>query len=650
VSASHPRSSSRSIAAFVVSVVVLAMVAAVGATPAQARPIGAARAHYALAIEPLAGYQPQITCSPYAKPGVVSLSERLLRAFPTTRSLGIVRACNIGGTSEHKEGRAFDWGVNAHSVKDRARVARFMKWLMKTDAYGNRYAMARRLGIQYLIWNHKIWGSYAASAGWRKYSGPNPHTDHVHISFTWAGAGMKTSFWTGVVGDVTAAPTPPPPPAPKPPSDGTRPEPVPAPTLAQGPPLADETVTLAGTAAGVTTVGALTKGQHYLIEAAGTWKWGTRVNQVADAECSTAPHDRTWLHDRSVVSTQPLSDHLGLYVDGTDMAADPDTDTGGGCDTATHTYRWTYTPPRTGRVKFASWDPTTLTDNSGALTIRVIKSAPVDQMTWSVPASAGAGVTSPGALAKGQTYIVTVTGTFAAGGGVLADGECSTTPADPVWRRTRDTDPALPGAERLHVLVDKQAAAFTAVTDLNTTTCDTNHVYRAVLTPSKTRPINLRVDDLTPLDNTGALTVTATRFVQPTGAEAVAVDSKTATGAQTGRLYQAGRALRITAVGSYTFAAGKKADAECTSTTATPVWHNPRNGGVDRSGNSLRDVTVAGLSRDWKAPRSATCDGTHHTYTLTYTPSITGPLAFGVADTSFRDNAGKVSVTVVPIG
>ena len=140
--ASHHRSSSRSVAAVVVSVLMLATVAAVGATPAEARRIAAARASYALAIEPLAGYQPQTTCSPVAKPGVVDLSKRLLRAFPTTRSLGIVRACSVGGQSEHKEGRAFDWGgLNAHSAKDRARVARFVHWLTKTDKYGNRYAM-----------------------------------------------------------------------------------------------------------------------------------------------------------------------------------------------------------------------------------------------------------------------------------------------------------------------------------------------------------------------------------------------------------------------------------------------------------------------------------------------------------------------------
>ena len=39
------------------------------------------------------------------------------------------------------------------------------------------HANARRLGIMYMIWNRRIWSSYKASSGWRKYSGSNPHTD-----------------------------------------------------------------------------------------------------------------------------------------------------------------------------------------------------------------------------------------------------------------------------------------------------------------------------------------------------------------------------------------------------------------------------------------------------------------------------------------
>jgi hypothetical protein len=644
------RSSSRSGIAVLVSVLMLATVAAIGATPAEAKRIVAARARYPLAIEPLAGYQGQTTCSPVAKPGVVDLSKRLLKAFPTTRSLGIVRACSVGGQSEHKDGRAFDWGgLNAHSAADRARVARFVLWLTKSDTYGNKYAMTRRLGIQYLIWNHKIWGSYAAAAGWRKYTGTDPHTNHVHISFTWAGALKQTSFWTGKVANVGAAPTPAPSPTQpvptpstptKPPTGDTTPpraEPVPAVSLPQGPDLVDETVTLAGTSPGTLTVGALSAGQPYLVEASGTWQWGKKAGRTADAECSTTDVDPTWQRDRSVHTMEPDSDHLDLYVDGTDMVGDPDTDTSSSCDTVNHTYRWTYTPTRTGRVALASWDPTTLADNSGALNIRIIRSSPVDQMTWTVPASAGAGVTSPGALSAGASYVVTVSGTVDTGGAVKADAECSTTPGDPVWRRVRAADPTYPGAERLDALVDKQATAFSAVTDPGETSCDvTNHVYRTVLRPSVTRPINLRVDDPNPLDNTGYLTVKVARVL-----ETVTLDTSLSAGAHTVRAYPAGSPLLLTAVGPYTSGSAITADAECTRTTTDSNW-TPTRTNVDG------DVTVGGISPLWLGPGGAECDATNHSYTLVYTPTATGPLSFGVADTLFSDNVGSVTITVTP--
>ncbi len=39
---------------------------------------------------------------------------------------------------------------------------------------------------------------YDAGRGWAAYTGSSPHTDHVHISFSWAGAWARTSFFTGV--------------------------------------------------------------------------------------------------------------------------------------------------------------------------------------------------------------------------------------------------------------------------------------------------------------------------------------------------------------------------------------------------------------------------------------------------------------------
>ena len=181
-----------------------------GEGPATAAPEAPATPTFPSSIEPYPVYDGQSTCSPTAKPGTVAFRDMLLRAYPGSLDYGIVRACNVGGTSEHKEGRAFDWGMNANSATDRARVDDLMRWLLATDQYGNRHANARRLGIMYIIWNHRMLRMYRIDSGWQPYSGPNPHTDHVHFSLTRAGGNKQTSFWQG----GTAPPPPPPPPPP----------------------------------------------------------------------------------------------------------------------------------------------------------------------------------------------------------------------------------------------------------------------------------------------------------------------------------------------------------------------------------------------------------------------------------------------------
>jgi hypothetical protein len=148
-------------------------------------------------LDDLAPYQPQTTCSPRAKPGAVGFRRIVLASFPATGSAGISRACSIGGRSEHKEGRAWDWAVTVSSPSDRAATRRVFDWLLRADSGGRRFAMARRLGVMYIIHNRRIWGSYRADEGWRRYVGANPHTDHVHFSFSWAGARKQTSHWDG---------------------------------------------------------------------------------------------------------------------------------------------------------------------------------------------------------------------------------------------------------------------------------------------------------------------------------------------------------------------------------------------------------------------------------------------------------------------
>lgn len=156
-------------------------------------------------IEGWAAYDGQTTCSPTAKPGVTAFLNLLTSVYPSTGSLGITRACNIGGRSEHKEGRALDWRVNVNSSKEREIARQALYWLLSTDKYGHWHAMARRLGMMYVIWNRRIWKAYSDPERWHSYTGPNPHTDHVHFSFSRRGAAKQTSFWTQRTATVVAA-------------------------------------------------------------------------------------------------------------------------------------------------------------------------------------------------------------------------------------------------------------------------------------------------------------------------------------------------------------------------------------------------------------------------------------------------------------
>lgn len=149
-------------------------------------------------IDDLASYEPQESFCPYPQPGVAAFRELILMAFPDTSCLGINRSALEPRVSEHKEGRAWDWKVCRRSQG--GLVADLLSLLLAPDARGHAFAAVRRLGIMYIIWDSHIWGSYAADDGWRPYSGPNQHTDHVHFSFSWRGALGETSLWLARAG------------------------------------------------------------------------------------------------------------------------------------------------------------------------------------------------------------------------------------------------------------------------------------------------------------------------------------------------------------------------------------------------------------------------------------------------------------------
>ena len=145
-------------------------------------------------IEPFAPYDGQSTCSPSTKPGMAAFM-RIIYANYGGGSLGVGRGCGVGGTSEHKEGRAWDWAMNAGSAADRATVQRAMDWLFTTDRECNTYSVARRIGIMYIIWNRRMFRIYDTDRGWAPYSGSSPHTDHVHFSLTRDGGAGRVSWY-----------------------------------------------------------------------------------------------------------------------------------------------------------------------------------------------------------------------------------------------------------------------------------------------------------------------------------------------------------------------------------------------------------------------------------------------------------------------
>ncbi|MFC6014936.1 FG-GAP repeat domain-containing protein [Plantactinospora solaniradicis] len=159
------------------------------------------------AIEAHAALVSQSTCDPSNKPGVVGFKD-LLNSHYGQHTWGIGRACSSGGVSEHKEGRALDFHLNVNNATQRARADEITNWLLATDGYGNTNALARRFGIMYIIWNKRIWTASRASEGWRTYpcdgSPGDCHTDHIHFSFSWAGARKETSWWTGGTGAADA--------------------------------------------------------------------------------------------------------------------------------------------------------------------------------------------------------------------------------------------------------------------------------------------------------------------------------------------------------------------------------------------------------------------------------------------------------------
>ena len=210
--------------------------------------------------DPIDGYADpvlQTLCDPTPKVGATAFAKLLTTMLGGTTGIG--RDCSAAptsssGKSEHKEGRAVDWMVDITKPDEKAKAELVLDWLLSPDAQGNAHAMLRRAGVQYLIWDGRIWS--VVKRAWVPYHGDSPHRDHIHFSLGWDGALGKTSLYRslGVEPQTVPYPVPrsgaqpivPEPPNPEPP----KPEPPAPPPSAEAHPWS----LLAGLALGVGAV------------------------------------------------------------------------------------------------------------------------------------------------------------------------------------------------------------------------------------------------------------------------------------------------------------------------------------------------------------------------------------------------------------
>jgi hypothetical protein len=123
-------------------------------------------------------------------------------------SWGIMRCerWGKGRASLHAEGRALDWHLNVRNRADKREAERIIKLLLAPDRNGNRHALARRMGVQEIIWNCRSWFSggdslrlyspcYDSKGRRKKIDETTAHRDHIHFGLNWRGAKKRTTFW-----------------------------------------------------------------------------------------------------------------------------------------------------------------------------------------------------------------------------------------------------------------------------------------------------------------------------------------------------------------------------------------------------------------------------------------------------------------------
>jgi hypothetical protein len=456
----------------------------------------------ASSVDGYSGYEPQEICTSTAKPGTEYLLRWLVGHYPHTGASGTLRPCDSGGQSEHKDGRALDWAVDADRPEQAVQAELFLDRVLATDRAGNADALARRMGIMYIIWDDHIYSSYSGGFEKRPYttkicakprncSKTTRHRDHVHISLSYAGAAAQTSFYR----------------------DRNVPSiPVLQPGTLQLDPVdtAIAKVTVPADGSTVTAGFKLTKGTTYRIVGDGLYRHGAGSN-VADAACR-------WSSD----GWTPFDG--GLLVNGVSPWASA-------CD-GEHTHEATFTARTTDFLRLRVGDDRGR-DNEGSLSFYVLRedlarrsvashpavsgAAPrparhagpagrrLKKETLTVRASSRRGALTDRSLRRRSTYRVVVTGLARSGDDVF-DGSCVRYAGR--FRSEHSLDLTKPAADHLSLFV--QGLRVNLRVPGSDAACDRReHRYVGTFKPVVRGKARVRVwDPYTYADNSGALTVT----------------------------------------------------------------------------------------------------------------------------------------------
>jgi hypothetical protein len=162
-----------------------------------------------LVDEPLEGYRYDRgeSCKDGIPKGMRAL-QRWLKRNVRGETWGIYRCERWGGgsCSLHCESRAIDWRLDAGVARERREAMDLIHLLLERDRNDNHAALARRMGVQGLIFNCKSWWSGPGGLGEYSYCYKNghrrsnldrtqAHKDHIHIELNKPGARKNTSFW-----------------------------------------------------------------------------------------------------------------------------------------------------------------------------------------------------------------------------------------------------------------------------------------------------------------------------------------------------------------------------------------------------------------------------------------------------------------------